>query len=96
MSTSAPAHILKALGLQESDVLSARQVGNEWIVVTTTAKKLRTSATPPPPPPSDEIPTVDAAYQQLANHVPTKHCAMQPKKLNRRSGNHAKRESRKP
>ena len=49
----APAHVLKALGLKESEVLSARQVGNEWIVITTTAKKLRTSATPPPPPPTD-------------------------------------------
>jgi len=49
----APAHVLKALGLKESQVISARQVGNEWIVITTTAKKLRTSATPPPPPPAD-------------------------------------------
>ena len=90
MSTSVPAHILKALGLQPSDVLSARQVGNEWVVVTTAAKKFHTSATPPPPPPSDEIPTVDAAYQQLQNHVPIKRYEYQSKAPQRRRKNDRK------
>jgi hypothetical protein len=55
----APAHVLKALGLKESDVLYARQTDGEWIITTNTARKYRTSVTPPPPPP-DEVDTQPA------------------------------------